>query len=225
MRSAFAFACLRDGHGAGLGRFPSGFNPFFVLFGVGGTEHGRAEVFGRQGSGGEVRVKDGLIVEAFGEVAEGHHAAVEEGVLGLGRLFPELLGAHDIAIFVLNVSLDGRAVDESTFSEVEAGEAESIYVGVGLGGRDFTRCEGGKDACERDLDGCGVLEEGDFDAVFRRRRRRLLGAFGHAIGSAVMEVKEAVILFPDAMGAALNSIGAKLTALFWHGFFPLISVL
>jgi hypothetical protein len=39
-----------------------------------------------------------------------------------------------------------------------------------------------------------------------------------------MEVEEAVILFPDATGAALNSVGAKVATLFRHEFFSRINV-
>lgn len=219
-----AFAGVFEGLGAGLGGFPSVGDPLFMVFGVGGTEDGRAEVGGWFLAGGEVGFEDGLVVETLGEVAECDHASVEEGVLWGGGFFLKLFRANDIAIVVLDVGFGGLTVDEASFGEIEAGETESIEECAGLGGRDFALGEGGEDAGEGDLDGGRVFEEGDFDAVGGRVGGRVLRAFGHAVGSAVMEVEEAIIFFPDAIAAALNAAGPEVSALFGHDFLLLVNV-
>ena len=63
--SSDAFAGVFEGLGAGLGGFPSGGDPFFVLFGVGGTEYGRAEIGGWFLAGGEVGFDNVLTREGW----------------------------------------------------------------------------------------------------------------------------------------------------------------
>jgi hypothetical protein len=172
--SSDAFAGVFEGLGAGLGGFPTEGDPLFVLFGVGGTEDGRAEVGGWFLAGGEVGFDNSFVVEALGEVAEGDHSGVEERMLGSDGFFPKLFRANHIAVVVLDVGFDRLAVEEALFAEVETGETEPIHVCPGLDGGNFALGEGGEDAGEGDLDGGGIFEEGDFDAVGGRVGWRVL---------------------------------------------------
>ena len=125
---SLTFAGFVNGDGAGLGGFPSDLNPFFVLFGARGTKEGRPEIGGWFLAGAEVGVDHGFIIEALGEVPEGHHAGIEERMFGGCGFFTELLGTDDVAVFVLNVGFDPLAVDETALGDVVAGETESIDV-------------------------------------------------------------------------------------------------
>ena len=128
-----------------------------------------------------------------------------------------LLGSDGVAVFILDVGFDGVGGREVLVLDVLGGEAETGDVGACVIAGDFALGKGGEDPAESDLDGGKVFKERDFNAAGRWRRGWFFAAFGHAVGGAVMEVEEAVVLLPDTVGAALDSIGAEMTALAGHG--------
>lgn len=211
-----------DGLGAGLRGFPAFPEPGGELGFVGRRAiGGRTEGFGRGLAFGQVGVEGGFVREAVGEVAEGEHAGVLERMLGCG-FRGVLLGAEGVSVVVLDVGLDGVGGGEVLVLDVGCGEPESGDVGAGFGGGDFALGEGGEDASEGDLDGGKVFEEWDFNAVRGRWWGWFFRPFGHAVGRAVMEVEETVVLFPDAVGSALDAVGAKMSTLGWHLLAPFL---